>query len=474
MNKIVGLLGLCCAVLTSSCTVGPRYKRPDVVAPPTYRGDVNQQAAAGSPGQGAPPAVMFGDEKWWEVFQDSQLQELLRTALKQNYNVRIAAARVLQAQAQLGIIRADQFPTISGNASVTSQRTPQTLTFPPLESTSLQLGGALSWELDFWGKFRRATEAARAQLLASEWGQRAVMSTLVASVASAYFQLRELDLELDISKRTLQARDESLRLTKIKEQGGVTSMVDVRQAEQLVYNAASTITDLQRRIEQQENLISTLLGENPRPVKRGAGLNDQPHAPQIPPGLPSSLLQRRPDIVQSEQQLIAANARIGVARANYFPQITLTGNAGTQSTALSELFSGPSGFWNVTGGLVQPIFTGGRIKSTVRFSEAQKLEAVLAYQNTIQQSFREVSDALVGYRRNQEFAEEQRKLVVAAQDAMRLSTVRYEGGVTSYLEVLDSDTRYFTAALEFSQAKLAELLSYVELYRALGGGWQQQ
>jgi len=444
--------------------VGPKYKRPPVTVPDTYRGVAPE---AGS------QAASLGDEKWWEVFQDPQLQGLIREALSQNYDVRIAATRVLQAQAVLGITRADQFPTITGGALSSNERLPATRVTPAFETSPSQVNLSLFWELDFWGKYRRATEAARANLLATEWGQKAVMSSLVSNVASAYFQLLELDSEMEISRSTLVSRKESLRLVEVRAKGGATSMLDVRQSELLVYTAAGTIPDLERRIEQQENLISVLLGKNPAPVTRGKPLVESATLPTVPAGLPSSLLERRPDIQSSEQQLVAANARIGVAKAAYFPQITLTAVGGYQSSALTNLFTGPAGLWNVGGQLVQPIFTGGRIRSNVRLTEAQKQEEVLAYQQSIQQAFREVSDSLVAYRKNQEFRAQQELLTNSAQDATRLSDMRYRGGVTSYLEVLDSDTRYFDAQLGLAQAQLNERLALVQLYNALGGGWQQ-
>jgi multidrug efflux system outer membrane protein len=264
-----------------------------------------------------------------------------------------------------------------------------------------------------------------------------------------------------------------LRLVEIRAGGGVTSNIDVRQSEQLVYTAAAQIPDLERRIEQQENFISILLGQNPTPVVRGKPLEQQPVPPMVPAGLPSSLIERRPDIQSAEQQLVAANARIGVAKAAYFPQITLTAVAGYQSSAVTDLFSGPAGFWNFGGQLLQPIFTGGRIRSNVRLTEAQKQELVYVYQQSIQQAFREVSDSLIAYRKNQEFRQQQELLTNAAQDTTRLADVRYRGGVSSYLEVIDSDTRYFDAELQLAQARLNERLALVQLYNALGGGWQQ-
>ena len=454
-------------LLASGCAVGPNYKRPSVTVPGTYRGAIPQEATQ-------PAAESIGDQKWWEVFQDPQLQDLIHTALQQNYDVRIAATRILQAQAQVGITRADQLPTISGGVEAVNQRSARSKFFPAFETSSNQVDLSLAWELDFWGKYRRATESARANLLATQWARQAVISTLVSDVAAAYFQLRELDLELEISRRTLASRRDSLQLTQTLASGGATSMLDVRQAEQLVFTAAETIPDLERRIEQQENFLSILLGNNPGPITRGTKLTEQPHAPEIPAGLPSSLLERRPDIRQAEAQLIAANAQIGVAKAAYFPQITLTASGGYQSSALTSLFTGPAGLWNFGGSLVQPIFTGGRIRSNVKFTEARQQEAALIYQQTVQQAFRGVSDALVEYRKDREFREQQEQLTFSAQDAARLSETRYRGGATSYLEVLTNETNYFDAELGLAQAQLNELVALVRIYRNLGGGWQEQ
>ncbi|HXZ79060.1 MAG TPA: efflux transporter outer membrane subunit [Terriglobales bacterium] len=460
----LSLLAIVLLFLTG-CTVGPNYKRPPVTVPDNYRGL--------APDAGPQTAASLGEEKWWTVFQDAQLQALIREALVNNYDVRIAAARVLQAQAVLGITRADQYPTISGGASASNVRLPQSKQFPAIETSANQVNLSLFWELDFWGKYRRATESARASLLATEWGQKAVISTLVSNVATAYFQLLELDLEMEISRRTLASRQESLRLVQIRQKGGTTALIDVRQSEQLVYTAAASIPDLERRIEQQENFISILLGKNPAPVTRGKPLVENVILPIVPAGLPSSLLERRPDIQSAEQQLAAANAQIGVAKAQFFPQITLTATAGYQSSALTSLFTGPAGLWNFGGQLAQPIFTGGRLRSNLRLSEAQQQQAVLFYQQSIQSAFREVSDSLVAYRKNQEFRQQQSLVTAAAEDATRLANVRYRGGVTSYLEVLDQDTRYFDAQIALAQADFNERLALVQLYNALGGGWQQ-
>jgi multidrug efflux system outer membrane protein len=457
---------LSAALLLSGCTVGPNYKRPVVAVPPTYRGAVPDETAQTD-------TATLGDQKWRDIFQDEQLRALIRIALQQNYDVRIAASRVLEANAQLGITRADQFPSLSAGAGIGDVRTAQAKFLPKFETSIGQVNLSAAWELDFWGKFRRATEAARANLLASKWARQEVVSTLVANVADAYFQLRALDLQLEISKRTLDSRQESLHLTRILANGGATSLLDVRQAEQLVFTAGAEIPALEQQIEQQENFLSILLGQNPGDIPRGQTLTEQRQPPQVPPGLPSSLLERRPDIRQAEEQLVAANAEIGVARAAYFPDISLSGSGGFQSSALTNLFSGPAGAWSFGASLAQPIFTGGRLRSGVRLAEAQQQTATLFYQQSIQEAFRSVSDALVAYRKTREFRAQQELLFESAKDAARLSQMRYTGGATGYLEVLTNETNAFSAELGLVQARLNELLALVQLYEALGGGWQQ-
>jgi multidrug efflux system outer membrane protein len=446
----------------SGCLVGPDYKRPAVNPPAEFRGAESA----------APTATSLADERWWQLFGDETLQALIHTALERNDDVRMAAARILEAQAQLGITRADQFPGVSAGVDVLGERPAAALGFPSRNVGAAEIQGSAAWELDFWGKFRRATEASRAQLVATEWGRRAVVTTLISQVSGAYFGLRALDLELDISRRTLESRQQSLQLAQVRERGGVTSLLDVRQAEQLVYAATGEIATLERQIAQQENFLSFLSGGNPGPIARGRALTDQSHQPDVPAGLPSALIARRPDIQRAEQQLVAANAQIGVARAAYFPQIALTGSGGFESTALVSLFTATNAIWTAAATATAPIFTAGRTRSQVAIAEARREEATVAYQQTIRQAFREVSDALVGYRKLREFREQQALLVVAAQDARRLAQVRYEGGATSYLEVLDADTRLFDAELGLAQAELSQLSAVVEIYRALGGGWQ--
>jgi multidrug efflux system outer membrane protein len=463
-------LGVFGALLLAGCAVGPNYKRPAVVTPQTYRGaPVGTEATAASGGA----AASFGDEKWWEVFQDAQLQSLIRTALQQNYDVRIAASRILQAQAEVGVTRSNELPSAAAIAIGNGSRNAQSKFFNEYDDSYTELGLGFQWNLDFWGKYRRATESARDQLLANEWVRKAVIDSLVANVASAYFTLRELDLQIEISRRTLASDQDSLRLTQLLVDHGRTSLLDVRQAEQLVFNASGEIPNIGKQIDQQENLISILLGENPGGVARGMELTAQPHPPEVPAGLPSSLLDRRPDIREAEAQLMSMNAQIGVAKAAYFPAITLTGVGGVQSIALSQLFTGPAGLWSFTGQLAQPLYAGGSLRNGVKLAQAQQEQAALTYQQTIQQAFREVSNALVAYAKDQEFRKQQELLTHSAEDASRLSDLRYRGGASSYLEVIDADTRYYSAELTLAQAQLNEMLDYVELYRALGGGWQQ-
>jgi multidrug efflux system outer membrane protein len=456
-------IALALSLAASGCVTGPNYKRPRVEAPDAFRGAVSSDAAAPS---------SLADQRWSQLFEDEALQALIRTALEHNDDVRMAAARILEAQAQLGVTRADQFPGVSAGVDVLGERPSVALGFPSTNVGAIEIQASAAWELDFWGKFRRATESARAQLLAGEWARRAVITTLISQISSGYFGLGALDLELDISRRTLASRQQSLQLAQVRESGGVTSLLDVREAEQLVYSATGEIATLEREIAQQENFLSVLAGSNPGPLTRGRALIDQPHPPDVPPGLPSALIERRPDIQSAEEQLVAANAQIGVARAAYFPQITLTGSGGFESTALAALFTGTNVIWTAAAAAMQPIFTAGRTRSKVAVAEARRTEALIAYQQTIRQAFREVSDALVGYRKLREFREQQTRLFGAAQDARRLAEIRYEGGATSYLEVLDADTRLFSAELGLAQAELSERSALVEIYRALGGGWQ--
>jgi multidrug efflux system outer membrane protein len=465
------------AILMAGCTVGPKYRRPSVPTPDVFRG-------APAPASTAPDPASLGDLKWFEVFKDEQLQSLIRTALAQNYDLRIAMARVMEARANLGITRSDQYPQIGGSASMTSSQisTQGSFLLPSNPTPGFAINRTrnfgsvlldlLSFEVDVWGRLRRATEAARANLLASEENRKAVITTLVGDVATAYFDLLELDMELEIARRTLAAREQSLSLISTQRQGGTATTLDERQAEELVYSARAAIPLTQLQIEQTENQIRLLIGDSPEAVVRGHPLIQQEQPPAVPAGLPSSLLERRPDIRLAEQNLVAANANIGVARAAYFPDISLTGFLGFQSSQLSNLFTGATRAWNFVPQITQPIFTGGRLKSTVRLTVAQKQEALVQYEKSIKTGLREVSDALAQRARSVEIRAQQELLVAAVQDRVRLAYMRYRGGVDTLLNALDADRDLFNNEVILAQDRRNELLALVQLYKALGGGWQ--
>jgi multidrug efflux system outer membrane protein len=460
-------LAFCPAVIVvlAGCAVGPNYKRPAVSVPTDYRTAMPAPTA---------PASSLGNENWWQVYQDPVLVQLIHTALEQNYDVRIAATRVLEAQAQLGITRADQFPSASVGADIFSQQNPKVSNlFPSYGVNAGQLNLSVIWNLDFWGKYRRQTEAARAQMLASEWGQRATISSLVANVATAYFQLRALDSQFEIAKRTLASRRQSLELTRVLLTHGGASDLDVSQSEQLVYSASESIPDLERQIEQEENVLSILLGQNPGPIPRGLPITEEPAPEAVPAGLPSELLQRRPDIRQAEDNVVAANAQIGVAKAAFFPSISLTGTGGLESNALNRFLSAPSQTWNAGLNITQPVFEGGRLRSGLRLARAQWQESVLSYQQTVQDALEQVSNSLVAYQKDRELRGQQELLTQAAQRSDALSLVLYKQGGASYLQVLTAETNYFAAELNLVQAQLNERLALVQIYEALGGGWQQ-
>lgn len=469
IRRVSAVLTIAIAFSLTGCLVGPNYHRPKIDTPVVYRGPAGDSAAQSA----GTPTPSLGDAKWWTVFKDEELQKLIRTALEQNYNLRIAASRVLQAREQVVVTRSSQFPELSGGPGVTGTRSPQIGNFQGIKYNVVNVLLSASWDVDFWGKYRRATEGARASLLANEWARRAVISSLVANVAADYFQLRALDLELDVSKRTLASRQESLKLTETLANGGSAALTDVKQAQQLVETAAEEIPNLERLIQQQENAISLLLGRNPGPIARGRALTDEPLPPSIPAGVPSTLIERRPDIRQAEQQLVAANAQIGVAKAAYFPDISLTGSGGFESASLSSLFTVATHTWSYSGSALEPIFNAGRVRANVRIAQAQQQEALFGYQQTIQQAFGDVSNSLIAYQKYREFRGHQELLTSAAQDASNLSHTRYQGGVTSYLEVLTNETNYFAAQLNLVQARLNERLSLVQVYGALGGGWQE-
>ena len=456
------------AALAASCTMGPNYKRPVVELPPTHRGDAAAQ----------PSPESLADLQWFDLFRDDTLTKLVEAALRQNFDVQIAAERVLQARSLYRITRADQLPTLDAAADVNTNRVSRAgvnRAIPPGVSRDVsytQAGFVLGWELDVWGRLRRLTEAARAEYLATEEAQRAIVTTLVGDVSQSYLALRALDLELEIALRTRDVAQESLRLTDTRRERGIASGVDVRQSEQLLYLATAEVASLQRQIALTENALSLLLGQVPADIPRGQPLAALQAPPSVPAGLPSMLLERRPDIRQAEHQLIAANARIGAAKAEYFPRISLTGFLGVQSRALSDLLSGGATTWTAGLGAVAPIFNAGRTRSNVEFTESAQREAVVTYRRTIYTALREVSDSLASYRRTTEERVEQEKLVESLRQLVRLTTQRYQGGLESYLPVLDAQRALFRGELDLARLRAVELASLVELYRALGGGWK--
>jgi outer membrane protein, multidrug efflux system len=387
--------------------------------------------------------------------------------------------RINAARANVGLARSEQFPQFEVSSDLISTRSSRNgpLINSGQGSRSRSFGSVflnlLNFELDIWGRLREQTKAARAELRASEADRKAVMTTVVSDVATGYFSLLELDSELDIAKRTLATREESLRLIKARQDHGLATVLEVRQAEQLVYQASQTIPDTERLIEQTENQISLLLGNNPGSIRRGRSIAEQEQLPAVPPGLPSSLLERRPDIQAAEENLTAQRALVSAARKAYFPRISLTGLLGFQSNQVSSLFTGPSGAWSFVPQITQPIFTGGRLKSNVRSAKAQQELSIVQYQATIQNAFREVSDALIGYQKVKEIRAQQEQLVTTLRDRAQLAYLRYNGGVDTLLSALDADRDLFDAELDLTQTKRDELLSLVQLYKALGGGWQE-
>jgi len=466
MKKLASFIA---AIITSSlvagCTVGPNYHRPDVQTPPSYRDlSENQQAQA--------QAASYANLPWWQVFQDPQLQELIRTALKQNYDLQIATERIDAARAQLAVTRSSLFPQVAayGNFAGGKENIGQT------NFNFLLLTADAAFQLDFFGKLRRANEAARAELLATEDARQTVILTLVSDVASDYFALLQLDLQLQITRDTVNTQQDSVKLTNFRVEHGVATKLEVLQAQEVLDTANAQIPDLERQIAQEENAISILLGNYPQAVPRGRPLVEQQLPPEVPPGLPSSLLERRPDIREAEQTLVAANAEIGVAKAQFFPQISLTGSGGGafgRSSAFSSLMSSQIGIWSYGAQVSQPIFTGGALRGNLRLAESQHQQALLAYQQSIQRAFGDVSDALIGYQKFHQVRVRQENSVADLQESVRLSDMRYKGGTTTYLEVLDGQRSLFSAELTLAEARGTEYQSLVQLYRALGGGWQQ-
>jgi multidrug efflux system outer membrane protein len=462
MSTIIA--GILASIMTTGCAVGPNYHRPAVQTPTAYR-DLKEDKQAQA------QAASFADLPWWQVFQDPQLQELIRTALKENYDLQLAAERISAARAQVAITRSRLFPQVQGDANFNGGKDASTQS----KFNILGLTADAAFQLDLFGRLRRATEASRAELLATQDAKNTVTLTLVSDVASDYFQLLDLDLQLRITQDTVKTQEESVKLTRLRLDHGVATKLDVLQAQQVLDTANAQIPDLERQIAQEEDAISILLGHYPDAVPRGRPLAEQSLPPDVPPGMPSSLLERRPDIRQVEHDLVAANAEIGVARAAFFPQISLTGSGGGafgRSSLFSGLMSSQTGIWSYGAQVTQPIFTGGALRGNLKLAESQHRQELIAYQQAIQLAFRDVSDALIGYQKIHEVRVAQETTVKDLQDTVDTSLVRYRGGITTYLEVLDGQRSLFGAELGLAQARGNEYQSLVQLYKALGGGWQ--
>jgi NodT family efflux transporter outer membrane factor (OMF) lipoprotein len=465
MKKVAILLSV--SMLLAGCLMGPNYRRPELRQPDNFRG-----------AEPTADVTSLADMKWAELFQDSALTNLVHSGLEQNHDIRAAAERVLQARAQFRITRSQLAPTLNFDAGFSSNRNSQVgaIPFLPAGASSdvsyTQLGFSLGWELDVWGRVRRLKESELARYLATEEAAHGITTTVIADITGAYLVLRELDMELEIAEKTREIGVDSLRLTNLRRQQGVASALDVYQAEQFLRSATARIAASERAIAQAENALSVLAGRNPGDIARGKTLDDLMPPADVPPGLPSTLLARRPDIREAENSLIAANAQIGAVRAQYFPQITLTGFMGGQTRALTDLFTGPARQWTFSPLTSLPIFNAGRLRANVKVAESVQREALVRYEQAVQTAFREVSDALVGFSKTSEQLEQQHLLVNALRESNRLSLIRYQGGLDSYLQVLDAERNLFQGELVEAQLRRDVLLTVVELYRALGGGWQ--
>lgn len=456
VNRVVPVVWAC---WLTGCTVGPNYHRPDIATPATFR-------------YASPDAEAVDEStlQWWSQFNDPVLDSLIQHALAQNKDLAIAAARVDEFYGRLMTTRAGLFPQVGANLAGGRSRGVPAPGFPPAVGNQVQLDVMASWEIDLFGRVRRMTEAARADYFGTQAAQQATRIALISSVATGYLLLRDLDQRLEISKSTLESRRAALLLFQDRFGGGVVSQLQVSQAKSEYESAQESVYAFQQQIAQQENSLSLLLGDNPEPIPRGKSLTEL-SAPVIPAGLPSSLLERRPDIVQAEQALISANASIGAARAQYFPSISLTGLFGAASTALSGLWTGPARIWSFAGAVSQPIFTGGAIAGSVRTAEAQQQEALFSYEQTIQSAFADVENALVGVTSVRDQLNATNRQVDALVQYASLSRDLYEGGYTSYLEVLDAERSLFAAQLQQSQLQDQQLAQIVTLYTALGYGW---
>ncbi len=457
MRRAVGIAAL--LLLSASCTLGPDYKRPLIDTPLDFR-----EAETGS---------SLANVGWWDLFEDPVLRELIETALAENKDLLAAAWRVDEARAQLGFVKSEMWPSFTYNLS--AQRispSDQALGFQFDDIDNFAASAGVSWEIDLWGKFRRANESARSELFATEWGRRALIVSLVSEVARAYFLLRDLDARLEIAQRTLDGRRDSTELIRNRFEGGITSELDVRQAEIEEATAAVAVPAFERQRTKVQNALSVLLGRNPGPIRRGMPLVEQTLPEEPPSGLPSELLQRRPDVIQTEELLHAQLARIGVAEALRWPSLSLTGLLGFQSQELSTFTSGST--WNIGAGLVGPIFEFGKNKRRVEVEYARTEQAILGYEATVLDAFREVEDALVAIRTLRQEHEARVMQLNSAQEARRLSRARYDGGVTSYLEVLDIERSLFQSELDASRTLQEHYSAIIDLYAALGGGWEPE
>ena len=462
------LLMMAASVLVG-CTVGPNYHKPAVTVPTAYHGpndDAQEQAQA--------QAASFADLPWWQIFQDSVLQDLIRRCLKQNYDLQTATERIAQARAQLMVTRSNQYPQVSVTGYGTDERA---FSGFPFKTKYATYAADATFQLDLFGQLRRATESARAQVLSTDYAQKTEILTLVSDVASDYFVLLSLDLQLQITRDTIKTQEDAVKLTKFRLEHGVATKLDVLQAKQVLDTANAQLPELQRQIGLEEDALSILLGDYPHDVTRGLRLVDQQLPPEVPAGLPSSLLARRPDISQAEQNLISANAQIGVAKAAFFPQINFTGTGGGaagRTTVFTSLLDSNLGTWGVAGQITQPIFEGGRLRGNLRYAQSQQRQSLIAYKQAIQLAFRDVSDALIGYQKYYEVRKAQEDTVQDLSDSVATSLKRYRGGIATYLEVLDNQRSLFSAQLTLAQDRGNEFQSVVQLYKALGGGWRQQ
>jgi outer membrane protein, multidrug efflux system len=468
----LGLILVVTALVLSACTVGPNYHRPVVQTPTAFHG-------AGEPQQTQVQTESFADLPWWEVFHDPKLQELIRTALKQNYDLQLAVERVNAARAEVGIVRSNQFPQVSLDPTFSGGKTTE-----GIKSNIFSLAADVIFQVDLFGRYRRATEAARAELLATQDAQQTVILTLVSDVASDYFLLRDLDLQLQITRETVETQDNSVKLTELRLSHGVGTRLDVLQSRQVLDTANVQIPDLERQIGQTEDAINILLGNYPQEVPRGTALAttatsglqwSETLAPQLPAGLPSTLLERRPDIRTAEQDLVAANANIGVAKAMFFPQLSLLGSGGAafgHSAFLGLNLPAPLGIGSYAASAAQPIFNGGALRNNLRLAKSQDRQALISYEQTIQRAFGDVSDALIGYEKYHGVRDRQEQTVKDLQESVDVSLMRYRGGTANYIDVLDSQRSLFQAELTLAQARNNEYQSLVQLYKALGGGWK--